>query len=277
MGSFDQSFLAIPPEVIRTTIRNNQKCFVLRDPKSGAARQRVHPRLQHRGRGRRQGDRRRQRARDPRAAVGCEVLLRDRPEDAAGRAAAEVRADRVPREARHPGRADRAHRAAGGRDRADGRRRRREGEARGDARQGRSADRSGRRISRIAGPDGEILRAGTGRGRGVARGDRGSLQAARPGRSRADRSGGDRGRARRQDRHAGRLLGDRREADRIEGPVRAASRGARRDPHVLRTMLRFNLGATVLRSRPQAISDRAATWDFVGEADSTTSRTSSCG
>jgi glycyl-tRNA synthetase beta chain len=32
MGSFDRSFLGIPPEVIRTTIRNNQKCFVLRDP-----------------------------------------------------------------------------------------------------------------------------------------------------------------------------------------------------------------------------------------------------
>jgi glycyl-tRNA synthetase beta chain len=35
MGSFDEAFLAIPPEVIRTTIRNNQKCFVLRDPKTG--------------------------------------------------------------------------------------------------------------------------------------------------------------------------------------------------------------------------------------------------
>ena len=34
MGSFDEAFLAIPPEVIRTTIRNNQKCFVLRDPKT---------------------------------------------------------------------------------------------------------------------------------------------------------------------------------------------------------------------------------------------------
>jgi glycyl-tRNA synthetase beta chain len=30
MGSFDEKFLSIPPEVIRTTIRNNQKCFVLR-------------------------------------------------------------------------------------------------------------------------------------------------------------------------------------------------------------------------------------------------------
>ena len=31
MGSFDKAFLAIPEEVIRATIRNNQKCFVLRD------------------------------------------------------------------------------------------------------------------------------------------------------------------------------------------------------------------------------------------------------
>ena len=35
MGEFDAAFLAIPPEVIRTTIRNNQKCFVLRQ--SGGA------------------------------------------------------------------------------------------------------------------------------------------------------------------------------------------------------------------------------------------------
>src|SRR3954464_12106752 len=35
MGSFDEAFLDIPPEVIRTTIRANQKCFVLRDPNTG--------------------------------------------------------------------------------------------------------------------------------------------------------------------------------------------------------------------------------------------------
>src|SRR5246127_1185695 len=35
MGSFDQDYLAIPGEVIRATIRNNQKCFVVRDPKTG--------------------------------------------------------------------------------------------------------------------------------------------------------------------------------------------------------------------------------------------------
>jgi glycyl-tRNA synthetase beta chain len=34
LGSFDKEFLAIPEEVIRATIRNNQKCFVVRDPKT---------------------------------------------------------------------------------------------------------------------------------------------------------------------------------------------------------------------------------------------------
>ncbi len=32
MGSFDKEFLSIPDEVIRATIRANQKCFVVRDP-----------------------------------------------------------------------------------------------------------------------------------------------------------------------------------------------------------------------------------------------------
>jgi glycyl-tRNA synthetase beta chain len=35
MGSFDPAFLSIPGEVIRATIRNNQKCFVVRDPGTG--------------------------------------------------------------------------------------------------------------------------------------------------------------------------------------------------------------------------------------------------
>ncbi|WP_438275587.1 glycine--tRNA ligase subunit beta [Nitrobacter sp.] len=34
MGSFDKEFLSIPGEVIRATIRNNQKCFVVNDPKT---------------------------------------------------------------------------------------------------------------------------------------------------------------------------------------------------------------------------------------------------
>ena len=35
MGSFDREFLSIPGEVIRATIRNNQKCFVVSDAKTG--------------------------------------------------------------------------------------------------------------------------------------------------------------------------------------------------------------------------------------------------
>jgi len=34
MGTFEESFLSIPDEVIRATIRNNQKCFVVRDPQT---------------------------------------------------------------------------------------------------------------------------------------------------------------------------------------------------------------------------------------------------
>src|SRR5476649_1078812 len=34
MGSFDEEFLSIPGEVVRATIRNNQKCFVVRQPAS---------------------------------------------------------------------------------------------------------------------------------------------------------------------------------------------------------------------------------------------------
>src|SRR5215468_9302757 len=35
MGSFDEDFLRLPPEAIRTTIRVNQKCFVVRAPARG--------------------------------------------------------------------------------------------------------------------------------------------------------------------------------------------------------------------------------------------------
>jgi glycyl-tRNA synthetase beta chain len=35
MGSFEPEYLAIPGEVIRATIRNNMKCFVVNDPRTG--------------------------------------------------------------------------------------------------------------------------------------------------------------------------------------------------------------------------------------------------
>jgi glycyl-tRNA synthetase beta chain len=37
-GTFDAAFLDLPPEVVRTTIRANQKCFVLKEPSSGKLR-----------------------------------------------------------------------------------------------------------------------------------------------------------------------------------------------------------------------------------------------
>jgi glycyl-tRNA synthetase beta chain len=49
MGAFDEAFLAIPSEVIRATIRNNQKCFVLMRAAGS------HPPLQGEGRSRSEG------------------------------------------------------------------------------------------------------------------------------------------------------------------------------------------------------------------------------
>jgi len=45
MGAFDESFLAIPPEVIRATIRVNQKCFVLRQSAIGGRQSKTEDRL----------------------------------------------------------------------------------------------------------------------------------------------------------------------------------------------------------------------------------------
>ncbi|MBI1980613.1 MAG: glycine--tRNA ligase subunit beta [Methylocystis sp.] len=45
MGKFDESFLIIPPEVIRATIRVNQKCFVLRQSAIGSRRSKTEDRL----------------------------------------------------------------------------------------------------------------------------------------------------------------------------------------------------------------------------------------
>ncbi len=83
MGSFDEGVPENPgggdprhhpqqPEMLRAARRGDRE-----------ARQQIHPHRQHRSRGRRQSHRRRQRARHPRAAERCEILLRDGFEDAA--------------------------------------------------------------------------------------------------------------------------------------------------------------------------------------------------
>ncbi len=60
MGAFDQAFLAIPDEVIRATIRTNQKCFVLRDPQTARLVNKFILVANEDGKRRRQANRRRQ-------------------------------------------------------------------------------------------------------------------------------------------------------------------------------------------------------------------------
>ena len=116
--------------------------------------------------GRRQGDRRRQRARDPRAARptrSSSTRPTSRPGSKTGcRSSSTSSSTRS--SARSGERIERIERLAA--ELAPHRRRRcREGQARRAARQGRSAHRGGRRVPRAAGPDGQVLRAGAGRGR----------------------------------------------------------------------------------------------------------------
>ena len=66
MGEFEAAFLDLPAEVIRATIRANQKCFVLRRRRR-QARQQVHPASRTSSPRRRRGDRGRQRPRRARA------------------------------------------------------------------------------------------------------------------------------------------------------------------------------------------------------------------
>jgi glycyl-tRNA synthetase beta chain len=75
MGTFDKSFLSIPDEVVRATIRNNQKCFVLRDPQTAKLANKftlAHEEATDGGR-----DCRRQRARHPRAAFDAVLYETD--------------------------------------------------------------------------------------------------------------------------------------------------------------------------------------------------------
>ena len=81
MGSFEKEFLRSPDEVIRATIRNNQKCFVVKGPKDGQIRPISSSSLPTSRRPTAARRSRRQRARHPRAALGREILLRDGPED----------------------------------------------------------------------------------------------------------------------------------------------------------------------------------------------------
>ena len=226
MGSFDQEFLSIPGEVIRATIRNNQKCFVLRQPSfpsphdSGGEGSRVggssqpvpnspHPRPLPAASGGR-GDILANKfiltanieASDGGSAIiaGNERVIRARLSDAKFFYETDLKTkleDRLPKfenivfheKLGTQAAAHQAHRAPCGRDRAAGRRRRRKDQTRRASGESGFAYGCGRRISRASGPDGKILRTGAGRRRVRRRRKRGALQAARAERSCADRSG----------------------------------------------------------------------------------------
>ena len=166
MGSFDEAFLRIPDEVIRATIRNNQKCFVLRDaaaPRSSPTSSSSSSNIEAADGGKAivAGNERVIRARLSDAKFFYETDLKTRLEDRLPKFKHIVFHEKLGTQAE---RIERIERLAG-RACAAGRRRCREGEARGAALQGRSAHRSGRRIPRAARADGKILRRGAGRGR----------------------------------------------------------------------------------------------------------------
>ena len=165
MGTFDEAFLKIPDEVIRATIRNNQKCFVVRDPKTGRLANRfiltANTEAVDGGKAIIAGNERVIRARLSDAKFFYETDLKTKLEDRLPRFKDIIFHEKLGTQA------ERIERIAttGGRTGAARRRRCREGEARRTPRQDRPAHRSRRRIPRGAGHDGEILRAGAGRGR----------------------------------------------------------------------------------------------------------------
>ena len=231
MGSFDEAFLSIPPEVIRTTIRNNQKCFVLRDPATARLANKFilvsNIEAEDGGAAIVAGNERVIRARLSDAKFFYETDLKTRLEDRLPKFEQIVFHEKLGTQAR----AHRAHRGAVAVDIAP--------LVGADVAKTERAARLCKadlltevvgEFPELQGLMGKYYAEAQGEDEAVAARVRGSLQAEGAGRSRADRSGVGRGRARRQDRHAGRLLGDRREADRQQGPVCAAAGGAGRDP-----------------------------------------------
>ncbi len=118
MGQFDKNFLNVPPEVIVTTIKNNQKCFALRD-KAGKLANRyllvsnmvASDGWQDHCRRKQQGHRRQ--------IVRRKILLGSGPQDQARRPFAEVGHHHLPRQTRQPGRTRQTHRSSGRGNRQD--------------------------------------------------------------------------------------------------------------------------------------------------------------
>ncbi len=257
VGSFDETFLEIPPEVVRTTIRVNQKCFVLRDPKTGALANRfvmvANIEASDGGKEIVAGNERVIRARLSDARHFWNTDQRDLPghDSEPMRAAAErlgldlakpldqrmaklaatnvvfheklgtqgERVERIVRLAREI-----APIVGADPDKA--------ARAAVLAKADLTTEMVGE-FPELQGLMGRYYAERQGEDASVATAIEDHYQAAGAGRFRADRSGRHRRGACRQARHPRRLLGDRREADRLEGPLRPPPRRARRHPVVL--------------------------------------------
>ena len=243
MGTFEEEFLEVPPEVIRATIRANQKCFVLRShhiDQKLANKFLLVSNLEAKDGGKKivAGNGRVIRARLSDARHFFHTDLADLPDyKSAGKILdqrlAKLRALNVvfhEKLGTQGARVDRLIRLAGelaplvGADVAK-------------AKRGAELAKADL-MTEVVGEFPEVQGL-MGRTYAMAQGEPVEVAAAIedhwkpqvPVRPRAERSGVDRRRARRQARRADRLLGDRREADGLQGPLRAASCGARRDPH----------------------------------------------
>ena len=155
--------------MIRATIRNNQKCFVLRDPRTAKLANKfilvANIEAEDGGKAIVAGNERVIRARLSDAKFFYETDLKTRLEDRLPKFEHIVFHEKLGTQAERIARIE----ALAGEIAPIDRRRHREDRARGAALQGRPADRGGRRVSRAAGPDGEVLRAGARRGREPSR------------------------------------------------------------------------------------------------------------
>ena len=233
MGSFDAAFLSIPDEVIRATIRTNQKCFVLRDPKTAKLVNKfvlvANVEASDGGKAIVAGNERVIRARLSDAKFFYETDLKTRLEDRLPKFEHIVFHEKLGTQAERIARIV----ALAGELAPHRRRRRRQGRTRGAACKADLLTDVVGEFPELQGLMGRYYAEAQGEDEAVARACEDHYKPKGP----DDLVPADpvvgRGRAGRQDRHAGRFLGDRREADGIEGPLRAAPRRARRDPHHL--------------------------------------------
>ncbi len=241
MGEFDASFLDIPGEVIRATIRANQKCFVLRDPATGKLANKFllvsNILASDGGKAIAAGNGRVVRARLSDALYFWKTDQGALPDYAdkgkpLDQRLAKLRALNIVFHQKLGTQGERVDRiVALARELAS--KVGADPDAVSRAAELAKADLVTEVVGEFPetqGSDGPPLCRIAGRRCGGGRGDRGSLQAAGSRRPRSRRPGLHRRRARRQTRHAGRLLGDRREADGQQGPLRVAPRGPGRDP-----------------------------------------------